>query len=180
MNTLFWLIGWSRKKSPTTNKETPPNGNEFCMIAFNPRSKCPEVFFLSLIFHLLPKLLNINLHLFLKIGRVSSLSFSYLKDFNLDLEYNVMSLKPVAVFPLETVTSFFIWLNKTEVLQFFIIYIQIKLMFLYITQKSFLTSLYQSSQLVTLLISPRHTHKTVKVLSNALLSFSIWEFCENK
>ena len=43
MNTPFWLTGGSYKKSPTTNKETPPNGEEFCMIAFNARSKCPKV-----------------------------------------------------------------------------------------------------------------------------------------
>ena len=33
------------KKFPTTNKETPPNGDELCMIAFNTRSKCPKVSF---------------------------------------------------------------------------------------------------------------------------------------
>ena len=42
MNTPFWLTGGSCKKS-TTNKETPQNGDEFCMIPFNARSKCPKV-----------------------------------------------------------------------------------------------------------------------------------------
>ena len=55
------------KKSLTTNKETPPNNDKFCMIAFNTRSKCPKVS-LSLIFHILSsaykKVLNTWLFLF--------------------------------------------------------------------------------------------------------------------
>ena len=77
--------------------------------------------------------------------------------------------------------TFFIWLNKVEVLQFFIIYIQIKLMFFFITQ-NVIFNLFISIfiTLVAILISPGHIHITVKVLSNALLSFSVWGFCENK
>ena len=43
MNTRFCLTGGGCKKSPTINKETPLNGDEFCMITFNARSKCPKV-----------------------------------------------------------------------------------------------------------------------------------------
>ena len=40
--TPFWLTEESCKKS-TANKETPPNGEEFYMTAFNARSKCPKL-----------------------------------------------------------------------------------------------------------------------------------------
>ena len=47
INTYCWLKSGNWKKSPTINNETLPNGNEFCMIAFNFRSKCTKVSLLS-------------------------------------------------------------------------------------------------------------------------------------
>ena len=41
MRTSFWLTTDNCKKNPTTNKETPPDGEELFMI--NARSKCPKV-----------------------------------------------------------------------------------------------------------------------------------------
>ena len=61
MNTPLWLTGGTCKKSPTTNKETPPNGDEFCMIAFNVRSNVQKFLVLSLIFNLLSKLLSTSI-----------------------------------------------------------------------------------------------------------------------
>ena len=58
MNTPFWLTGGSCKKSPTTNKETPPNGDEFWMISFKLDLNVQKFLFLSLIFYLLSKLLS--------------------------------------------------------------------------------------------------------------------------
>ena len=51
-STTPYLVLWTHllgeqlekcKIYPTTNKETPPNGHEFCMTAFNAWSKCPKV-----------------------------------------------------------------------------------------------------------------------------------------
>ena len=61
MKTPFWLIGESCEKSPMTNKETPSNGDEFCMIAFKLLTldlNVQKFLFLSLIFNLLSKLLS--------------------------------------------------------------------------------------------------------------------------
>ena len=105
-NIPFWLTGHSCKKSPTSNKETPPNVDKFCIIAFNATSKCLKV---SLpIIHISSIIKTFKYwYLFLNLWRVSSLGFLYLKDFNPGLtargnaEHNVIPLIPVAAFPVD-------------------------------------------------------------------------------
>ena len=65
------------------------------MLAFNARSKCPKVLFLSLIFHLLSKLLS------------TRICFSTYEEFHhlaLNTESNVTPLIPVTAFPVDAVT----------------------------------------------------------------------------
>ena len=73
MNIPFWLKGGICKKSPTTNKETPPNGDEFYLIAFNSRFKCLKVSFSIIDISSIIKTFK-HWDLSLKLSRVSSFS----------------------------------------------------------------------------------------------------------
>ena len=108
MNTPFWLIGRSCKKSLTTYKENLPNGDEFCMIAFSARSKCQNVSLpitdiSSIIktfkyWYLLPNFLKSSITWLFILGLQSWLY----RDRN--AECNVIPLIHVATFPADAVT----------------------------------------------------------------------------